>query len=170
MADEPADPREQNAAQASNASAGVTTKVSPRPVAETVSRLTAAATAHGLKVFAVIDQSAAAREVGLELRETTLVIFGSPEAGTPVMVAAPLTAVDLPESTRSPTPSSRDSRRERQPAESGRRPLRASQPDARAARASHPREPHEGASDRGRGALRPPEACLPPGAVLRSAG
>ena len=49
-----------------------------------------------MKVFAVIDQSAAAREAGLELRETTLVLFGSPQAGTPVMVAAPLVGVDLP--------------------------------------------------------------------------
>ena len=41
-------------------------------------------------------QSAEARQVGLTLRETTLVIFGSPEAGTPVMAAAPLSALDLP--------------------------------------------------------------------------
>ena len=52
--------------------------------------------AKGMKLFAVIDQSAAAREVGLTLRETTLVIFGSPAAGTPVMAAAPLAALDLP--------------------------------------------------------------------------
>jgi uncharacterized protein (DUF302 family) len=50
----------------------------------------------GLTLFAVIDQSAAAREVGLELRATTLVIFGSPLAGTPVMAASPLSALDLP--------------------------------------------------------------------------
>jgi uncharacterized protein (DUF302 family) len=49
-----------------------------------------------MKLFAVIDQRAEAREVGLELRETTLVIFGSPTAGTPVMVASPLAALDLP--------------------------------------------------------------------------
>ena len=52
--------------------------------------------AKGMKLFAVIDQSAAASEVGLTLRETTLVIFGSPAAGTPVMAAAPLAALDLP--------------------------------------------------------------------------
>jgi uncharacterized protein (DUF302 family) len=52
--------------------------------------------AKGMKVFAVIDQSAEAREVGLQLRETTLVIFGNPAAGTPVMDAAPLVALDLP--------------------------------------------------------------------------
>jgi uncharacterized protein (DUF302 family) len=75
---------------------GVVTKVSPRSVADTVSRLTGLVTAKGMKVFGVIDQTAAAREAGLELRETTLVMFGSPAAGTPVMVAAPLSALDLP--------------------------------------------------------------------------
>jgi uncharacterized protein (DUF302 family) len=75
---------------------GVVTKVSPRSVADTVSRLTGLVTARGMKVFGVIDQTAAAREVGLELRETTLVMFGSPAAGTPVMAAAPLSALDLP--------------------------------------------------------------------------
>ena len=75
---------------------GVVTKVSPRSVADTVSRLTDLLGSKGLKVFAVIDQTAAARDVGLDLRPTTLVLFGSPAAGTPVMVAAPLSALDLP--------------------------------------------------------------------------
>ena len=44
----------------------------------------------------MIDQSAEARQAGLSLRDTTLVIFGNPAAGTPVMVAAPLAALDLP--------------------------------------------------------------------------
>jgi uncharacterized protein (DUF302 family) len=74
----------------------ITTKVSPRSVTETVSRLTGILAAKGLKVFAVIDQSAEASDVGLRLRETTLVLFGSPAAGTPVMVAAPPAALDLP--------------------------------------------------------------------------
>ena len=47
-------------------------------------------------MFAVIDQQAAARDVGLDLRETTLVIFGNPAAGTRVMDAVPLAALDLP--------------------------------------------------------------------------
>jgi uncharacterized protein (DUF302 family) len=50
----------------------------------------------GMKLFSVIDQRDEARQVGLELRETTLVTFGSPVAGTPVMVASPLAALDLP--------------------------------------------------------------------------
>jgi len=74
----------------------ITTKVSPRSVTQTVSRLTGILSAKGLKVFAVIDQAAEASQVGLQLRETTLVLFGNPAAGTPVMVAAPLSALDLP--------------------------------------------------------------------------
>ena len=76
--------------------AGIVTKLSPRSVPETVARLTDMLAARGMTVFAVIDQAAAARAVGLELRETTLVIFGSPAGGTPVMAAAPLAAIDLP--------------------------------------------------------------------------
>jgi len=74
----------------------VTTKVSPRSVAATVARLTGILSAKDMKVFAVIDQSEEAREAGQQLRETTLVIFGSPDAGTPVMDAARLAALDLP--------------------------------------------------------------------------
>jgi uncharacterized protein (DUF302 family) len=74
----------------------VTTKLSPSSVEETVSRLTEIVTAKGLTLFAVIDHSGEAERVGLELRETKVVIFGSPQAGTPVMAAAPLAALDLP--------------------------------------------------------------------------
>jgi uncharacterized protein (DUF302 family) len=49
-----------------------------------------------MKRFGLVDHSGEARSVGLELRDTKLVIFGSPEAGTPVMEAAPLAALDLP--------------------------------------------------------------------------
>jgi len=76
--------------------AGITTKDSPRTISETVSRLTDLIGAKGMKLFAVIDQSAEAHEVGLDLRPTTLVIFGNPTAGTPVMEAVPLAALDLP--------------------------------------------------------------------------
>ena len=74
----------------------VVTKLSQHSVADTVAKFTGILNAKGLKVFAVIDQSAEASQVGLSLRETTLVIFGSPAAGTPVMVASPLSALDLP--------------------------------------------------------------------------
>ena len=72
------------------------TKVSPRTVGDTVVRLLDLLGSKSIKVFAVIDQRAEARAVGLDLRETTLVIFGNPAAGTGVMVAAPLSALDLP--------------------------------------------------------------------------
>ena len=75
---------------------GVITKASPRTVAETAARFTGIAKAKGLRVFAVIDQAAEARQVGLALRDTVLVVFGNPAAGTPVMAAAPLAALDLP--------------------------------------------------------------------------
>ena len=76
--------------------AAFVTKQSPRPVRETVARLVEIISDKGLTLFAVIDQREEARRVGLELRSTTLVIFGSPVAGTPVMDAAPLAALDLP--------------------------------------------------------------------------
>src|ERR1700749_4266912 len=76
--------------------AGIVTKLSPLPVAGTVAKLTGMISAKGIKLFAVIDQSAEARQAGLSLRATTLVIFGSPAAGTPVMAASPLAALDLP--------------------------------------------------------------------------
>jgi uncharacterized protein (DUF302 family) len=72
------------------------TKVSPRSVADTVRLLSETVVAKGMKVFAVIDHSREAHERGLELRDTMVVIFGSPEAGTPVMASAPLSALDLP--------------------------------------------------------------------------
>ncbi len=75
---------------------GVVTKLSPRPVTDTVSKLTGMIAAKGLTLFAVIDQREAAQKAGLDLRETVLVVFGSPAAGTPVMAAVPLVALDLP--------------------------------------------------------------------------
>jgi uncharacterized protein (DUF302 family) len=74
----------------------IITKPSPRSVAATVARARSLVEARGLRVFAVIDHSGEAEQVGLELRDTKLVIFGSPEAGTPVMEAVPLAALDLP--------------------------------------------------------------------------
>jgi uncharacterized protein (DUF302 family) len=74
----------------------ITTKQSLRSVEETVSRLQDAIAAKGLKLFAVIDHSGEADAVGLGLRDTKVVVFGSPKAGTPVMQARPLAALDLP--------------------------------------------------------------------------
>jgi uncharacterized protein (DUF302 family) len=65
-------------------------------VAETLDRLEAILQARGIKVFARIDHSAEARAAGLSLRPTQVLIFGNPEAGTPIMMAAPEIAIDLP--------------------------------------------------------------------------
>ena len=63
------------------------TKVSPRSVEDTVARFTEVLEAKGVKEFAVIDHSGEAAKVGLDLRDTKVVIFGAPQAGTPVMQA-----------------------------------------------------------------------------------
>jgi uncharacterized protein (DUF302 family) len=63
---------------------------------ETVERLQAAFREKGMQVFAVIDHSGEAEKVGLKMRPTKVVIFGSPKGGTPLMVAAPSVAIDLP--------------------------------------------------------------------------
>jgi uncharacterized protein (DUF302 family) len=74
----------------------VVTKLSSRSVDETVAAFLELLHSKGLQLFGVIDQRTAARAVGLELRPTTLILFGNPKAGTPVMEAAPLSALDLP--------------------------------------------------------------------------
>jgi uncharacterized protein (DUF302 family) len=74
----------------------IVTKSSPRSVPETVQRMSELIAAKGLKLFAVIDHSGEAAAHELELRDTKVVVFGSPVAGTPVMQAAPLAALDLP--------------------------------------------------------------------------
>jgi uncharacterized protein (DUF302 family) len=74
----------------------VITKASQLSVTDAVAKFTGMIAAKGMKLFAVIDQAAEARQAGLTLRDTVLVIFGSPTAGTPVMAASPLAALDLP--------------------------------------------------------------------------
>jgi uncharacterized protein (DUF302 family) len=74
----------------------VVTKLSPWSVPDTVARLSDLVTSKGMKLFAVIDHSGEAKANGLDLRDTKVVIFGSPQAGTPVMQAVPLAALDLP--------------------------------------------------------------------------
>jgi uncharacterized protein (DUF302 family) len=71
-------------------------KESPYTVDETVSRLLHVLESRGIKLFTVVDHSGEAAAAGLELRDTKVVIFGSPAAGTPVMDAEPLAALDLP--------------------------------------------------------------------------
>ena len=75
---------------------GVITKTSPWSVADTVTRLTQLLAERNIELFAVIDHSGGAKRAGLQLRDTKLMIFGNPAAGTPIMVDAPLAALDLP--------------------------------------------------------------------------
>ena len=75
---------------------GIVTKTAPGTVADTVSKLTELVEARGMMVFTIIDHSGEAARHGLDLRDTKLVIFGSPAGGTPVMQASPLAALDLP--------------------------------------------------------------------------
>jgi len=77
-------------------SAGIVTKASRLSVSETLSRLENVIRTKGLEVFTIIDHSGEAEKVGLKMQEAKLVIFGSPKAGTPLMVASPLLALDLP--------------------------------------------------------------------------
>lgn len=66
------------------------------PFAETVTRLRAALEVHGFTIFAAIDQREAARSVGLDMPPTTLLIYGNPKGGTPLMLAAPDFGIELP--------------------------------------------------------------------------
>ena len=69
---------------------------SPYSVPETLKRLQSILQAKGVTVFALIDHSGEAAKVGLKMHPTQLVIFGSPKSGTPLMVASPSLAIDLP--------------------------------------------------------------------------
>jgi uncharacterized protein (DUF302 family) len=75
---------------------GLVTLRSAHDVATTLARLTAALAAKGITVFARIDHAAGAQTAGFTLRPTTLVIFGNPAAGTPLMQAAQTAGIDLP--------------------------------------------------------------------------
>ena len=69
---------------------------SPFSFSDTVQRLLTALSEHGIKVFATWDQQAEARAVGLAMPPATLIVFGNPKAGTPLMLAQPQSALDLP--------------------------------------------------------------------------
>jgi len=76
--------------------AGITSKPSNHSVDTTVERLEAILQDKGVTLFALIDHSGEAAKVGMQMRPTKLLIFGSPKAGTPLMQAAPSAAIDLP--------------------------------------------------------------------------
>jgi uncharacterized protein (DUF302 family) len=75
---------------------GLLQVASARSVDETVARLKTVFAERGLQVFALVDHSGEAEKVGMKMRPTKLLIFGSPKGGTPVMLAAPSVAIDLP--------------------------------------------------------------------------
>jgi uncharacterized protein (DUF302 family) len=76
---------------------GIVTIASPYPsVSETLERLRKVVRESGLEEFALIDHGGAAERAGLKMQEAKLLVFGSPRAGTPLMVASPLLALDLP--------------------------------------------------------------------------
>ncbi|MGA2589560.1 MAG: DUF302 domain-containing protein [Bryobacteraceae bacterium] len=75
---------------------GIISIPSTHDVDATVGKLKAILDSKGVKIFAVIDHSGEAQKAGMPMRNTKLVIFGSPKAGTPLMLASPTTALDLP--------------------------------------------------------------------------
>lgn len=75
---------------------GLIRTASPYSVPDTLKRLQTFLESKGLKIFAIIDHSGEAAKVGLEMHPTQVLLFGSPKAGTPVMLASPSVAIDLP--------------------------------------------------------------------------
>ena len=77
-------------------SKGIVDRPSNHSVEETVEKLTKILQAKAVTLFALIDHSGEAEKVGMKMPPTKLLIFGSPKAGTPLMLAAPRIAIDLP--------------------------------------------------------------------------
>jgi uncharacterized protein (DUF302 family) len=75
---------------------GIIDKPSKHSVEQTVDRLKSVLGSNGITLFALVDHSGEAESVGIEMPPTKLLIFGSPKAGTPLMLAAPSIAIDLP--------------------------------------------------------------------------
>ena len=75
---------------------GIISKPSNHPVDETVEKLTNILKSNNVRLFALVDHSGEAEKVGIGMPNTKLLIFGSPKAGTPLMLAAPSVAIDLP--------------------------------------------------------------------------
>jgi len=80
----------------SNAENGFITVACRLSVDETVQKLEGLLQAKGVKLFAAIDHSGEAENAGMSMRPTKLLIFGNPKAGTPLMIASPSIAIDLP--------------------------------------------------------------------------
>lgn len=78
------------------AASGIINKPSNHSVEQTVKKLERILQAKGVTLFALVDHSGEAEKVGMRMQPTKLLIFGNPKAGTPLMIAAPSTAIDLP--------------------------------------------------------------------------
>jgi uncharacterized protein (DUF302 family) len=76
--------------------AGMVHLRSRHSVPDTLARLESSLRAHGLEIFGRVDHSGEAEKVGLTMRPTQVLIFGSPKAGTPLMAVAPTLAIELP--------------------------------------------------------------------------
>jgi uncharacterized protein (DUF302 family) len=79
-----------------DANRGIVDKPSNYSVDQTVEKLKTILQSKGVTLFALVDHSGEAEKVGLKMHPTKLLIFGSPKAGTPLMLAAPSIAIDLP--------------------------------------------------------------------------
>jgi uncharacterized protein (DUF302 family) len=75
---------------------GIISKESKFSVSETLDRVDALLRSKGIKIFVRVDHSGEAEKAGLKMPPTQLLIFGNPKVGTPVMLAAPTAAIDLP--------------------------------------------------------------------------
>jgi len=75
---------------------GIIRKLSKHSVEQTLETIKGILAAKGIRLFAEIDHSGEAEKVGMKMLPTRLLIFGNPKAGTPVMLAAPSSAIDLP--------------------------------------------------------------------------
>jgi uncharacterized protein (DUF302 family) len=75
---------------------GIINKSTKHSVDQALAKLQAILQAKGVTIFALIDHSGEAAKVGMEMHPTKLVIFGNPKGGTPLMLAAPTIAIDLP--------------------------------------------------------------------------
>ncbi|HXN98070.1 MAG TPA: DUF302 domain-containing protein [Candidatus Acidoferrales bacterium] len=75
---------------------GIISKASKYSVPETLDRVDALLRSRGIKIFVRVDHSGEAEKAGLKMPPTQLLIFGNPKGGTPVMLAAPTAAIDLP--------------------------------------------------------------------------
>src|SRR5579859_2901947 len=79
-----------------NSADGIVTKAANCTVQEAVNKIKSLLVIRGITLFAVIDHSGEAEAIGMKMSNTKLLIFGNPKGGTPLMLASPSVAIDLP--------------------------------------------------------------------------